>query len=64
MLLGGNQKEKIHLNLSSFDAMIHLPITETDLKKIIETLKKSNERELYNKLWTFNIHRKKNDGLS
>jgi hypothetical protein len=37
---------------------MELPITEKELKKIIEILKNSDEKDLYNKLWTFNFNRK------
>jgi len=36
-----------------------LPITECEFKKILELLKRTNEKQLYNKLWTFNFNRKK-----
>jgi hypothetical protein len=35
-----------------------IPITEKEFKIIIEILKNSNQKDLYNKLWTFNINRK------
>jgi len=38
---------------------MEIPITEKEFKKIIEILKKTNEKDLYNKLWTFNFNRKK-----
>ena len=38
---------------------MELPITENELKKIIELLKNSNEKNLYAKLWSFNFNRKK-----
>ncbi len=38
---------------------MELPISEKELKKVIEILKNSKERDLYAKLWTFNINRKK-----
>jgi hypothetical protein len=40
--------------------MITLPITEIELKKIIKILQNSSEKDLYNKLWTFNFNRQKN----
>jgi len=36
-----------------------IPITENEFKKILDLLKKSSEKDLYNKLWTFNFNRKK-----
>jgi len=38
---------------------MELPITEKEFKRIVEILKNSNEKDLYNKLWTFNFNRKK-----
>jgi hypothetical protein len=38
---------------------MELPITEQELKKIIEILKNSSEKQLYSKLWSFNFNRKK-----
>jgi len=38
---------------------MELPITENEFKKILELLKKSGEKQLYNKLWSFNFTRKK-----
>ena len=38
---------------------MEIPITEKEFKKIIEILKKTNEKDLYSKLWTFNFNRKK-----
>ena len=38
---------------------MELPITEKEFKRILEILKKTNEKQLYAKLWTFNFHRKK-----
>ncbi len=38
---------------------MEIPITENEFKKIIEILKKSGEKNLYSKLWTFNLNRKK-----
>jgi hypothetical protein len=37
---------------------MEIPITEKEFKKIIEILEKTNEKDLYNKLWTFNFNRK------
>jgi hypothetical protein len=41
--------------------MIELPITDVELRKIIELLKNSGDtnKDLYAKLWTFNFNRKK-----
>jgi hypothetical protein len=39
--------------------MITLPITEKEFKKIIQLLSKSNEKQLYAKLWSFNFSRNK-----
>jgi hypothetical protein len=36
-----------------------VPITDSELKKIIDLLKKSSEKQLYAKLWAFNFNRKK-----
>jgi len=36
-----------------------LPITEIEFKKILEILKNSSEKQIYAKLWSFNINRKK-----
>jgi len=36
-----------------------IPITEKELKKIIEILKNSSEKDLYAKLWSFNFNKKK-----
>jgi hypothetical protein len=38
---------------------MEIPITEKELKKIIDILEKSSERDLYAKLWSFNFNRKK-----
>ena len=38
---------------------MEIPINDKELKKIIEILKNSREQQLYNKLWSFNINRKK-----
>jgi hypothetical protein len=38
---------------------MEIPITEKEFKKIIEILEKTNEKDLYNKLWTFNFNSKK-----
>ena len=39
--------------------MINLPITEREFEKILELLKRTDEKQLYNKLWTFNFNRNK-----
>lgn len=39
--------------------MINLPITDKELVKIIEILRKTEEKDLYSKLWTFNFNRKR-----
>lgn len=39
--------------------MIELPISEKELTKIIKILEKTEEKDLYAKLWTFNFNRKK-----
>ena len=36
-----------------------LPITEKELEKIISILQHTNEKDLYAKLWSFKINRKK-----
>jgi hypothetical protein len=36
---------------------MELPITENEFKKILKLLEKSNEKQLYAKLWTFNFNR-------
>jgi len=38
---------------------MELPISESEFQKILELLQKSNEKQLYAKLWTFNFNRKK-----
>ena len=38
---------------------MEIPINDTELKKIIELLKNSREQQLYAKLWSFNVNRKK-----
>ena len=38
---------------------MELPITDRELKRIIEILKNSAEKQLYAKLWSFNVNRKK-----
>lgn len=37
-----------------------LPITETEFKKILDILKRSSEKDLYAKLWSFNFNRNTN----
>jgi hypothetical protein len=39
--------------------MMNLPITEREFEKILELLKRTDEKQLYNKLWTFNFNRNK-----
>jgi hypothetical protein len=39
--------------------MMELPITEREFKKILEILSKTSEKQLYAKLWSFNINRNK-----
>jgi hypothetical protein len=36
---------------------MELPITEKEFRKILEILSKTSERQLYAKLWSFNINR-------
>jgi hypothetical protein len=36
-----------------------LPITEREFKTILKLLEKSSEKQLYAKLWTFDINQKK-----
>jgi hypothetical protein len=38
---------------------MELPITDVELRRIIEILKNSKEKQLYAKLWSFNVNRKK-----
>jgi len=38
---------------------MEIPITEKEFKRILEILKNHSEKQLYAKLWTFSIHRKK-----
>jgi len=38
---------------------MEIPITDKEFKRIIEMLKNSKEKNLYAKLWAFNINRKK-----
>jgi hypothetical protein len=38
---------------------MEIPISDNELKKIIEILKNSKEQQLYAKLWSFNVNRKK-----
>lgn len=38
---------------------MEIPITDKEFKRIIEMLKNSKEKNLYAKLWSFNINRKK-----
>jgi hypothetical protein len=38
---------------------MNLPITEREFKKILELLKRTDEKQLYNKLWTFDFNRNK-----
>jgi hypothetical protein len=38
---------------------MEIPITDEEFKRIIEMLKNSKEKNLYAKLWSFNINRKK-----
>jgi hypothetical protein len=40
--------------------MIKLPITEREFKTILKLLEKSGEKQLYAKLWSFNINQKEN----
>jgi len=39
--------------------MMNLPITEREFEKILELLKRTDEKQLYNKLWSFNFNRNK-----
>jgi hypothetical protein len=59
MLLGGILKNKRHLILSLFDIIMELPITEKEFEKILKLLEKSDEKQLYAKLWTFNFNKNK-----
>jgi hypothetical protein len=34
-----------------------LPITENEFKKILKLLERSDEKQLYAKLWTFNFNK-------
>jgi hypothetical protein len=36
-----------------------LPITEKEFEKILKLLEKSDEKQLYAKLWTFNFNKNK-----
>jgi len=36
-----------------------IPITQKDLERLIKLLKDTKHKDLYAKLWTFNINRKK-----
>jgi hypothetical protein len=38
---------------------MNLPITENEFKKILKLLEKSDEKQLYSKLWTFNFNKNK-----
>jgi phage-related protein len=51
MLSGGMMRKKLHLILSSLSDIMNLPISEKELKYILERVKEN--RKLYNKLWSF-----------
>jgi hypothetical protein len=57
MLLDGIRKGKQHLILSLFDTIMELPITEEELKIIMEMIKYRHP-DLYNKLWTYRFNLK------
>ena len=38
---------------------MNLPITEREFEKILELLKRTDEKQLYNKLWTFKFNKNK-----
>ena len=44
-------RKKLHLILSSLSDIMNLPISEKELKYILERVKEN--RKLYNKLWSF-----------
>lgn len=41
---------------------MNIPITQKEFERILEILKRTNEKQLYNKLWSYNFNLKYQSG--
>ena len=57
MLLDGNLRKNLVLNLFLDNAIMDLKLTENELKDILKCLESKKEtKHLYNKIWSWNIN--------